>query len=100
MQTPLNACLSSPPCHRYSEHTQLQSRQRTVQEAIQSKLADLDQWISQYQAAFSNLEAAQLASLLQDISSPIDLGRIRMDKNHSPHDVLTNESFNISKPAW
>ncbi|XP_077940467.1 serine/threonine-protein kinase SMG1 isoform X6 [Gasterosteus aculeatus] len=59
---------------RYSEHTQLQSRQRTVQEAIQSKLADLDQWISQYQAAFSNLEAAQLASLLQDISSPIDLG--------------------------
>lgn len=60
--------------HRYSEHTQLQSRQRTVQEAIQSKLADLDQWISQYQAAFSNLEATQLASLLQDISSPIDLG--------------------------
>lgn len=65
---------SSPPHHRYSEHTQLQSRQRTVQEAIQSKLADLDQWISQYQAAFSNLEATQLASLLQDISSPIDLG--------------------------
>lgn len=61
-----------PP--RYSEHTQLQSRQRTVQEAIQSKLTDLDQWISQYQAAFSNLEATQLASLLQDISSPIDLG--------------------------
>ncbi|KAK1877563.1 Serine/threonine-protein kinase SMG1 [Dissostichus eleginoides] len=60
--------------HRYSEHTQLQSRQRTVQEAIQSKLSDLDQWISQYQAAFSNLEATQLASLLQDISSPIDLG--------------------------
>ncbi|KAM9843156.1 serine/threonine-protein kinase SMG1 [Aulostomus maculatus] len=59
---------------RYTEHTQLQSRQRTVQEAIQSKLADLDQWISQYQAAFSNLEATQLASLLQDISSPIDLG--------------------------
>ncbi|XP_076000329.1 serine/threonine-protein kinase SMG1 isoform X2 [Genypterus blacodes] len=59
---------------RYSEHTQLQSRQRTVQEAIQSKLADLDQWISQYQAAFSNLEATQLASLLQDISSSIDLG--------------------------
>ncbi|XP_008297822.1 serine/threonine-protein kinase SMG1 [Stegastes partitus] len=59
---------------RYSEHTQLQSRQRTVQEAIQSKLADLDQWISQYQAAFSSLEATQLASLLQDISSPIDLG--------------------------
>lgn len=45
-----------------------------MQDAIQSKLADLDQWISQYQAAFSNLEATQLASLLQDISSPIDLG--------------------------
>lgn len=59
---------------RYSEHTRLQSQQRTMQEAIQSKLADLDQWISQYQAAFSNLEAAQLATLLQDISCPIDLG--------------------------
>ncbi|XP_029946461.1 serine/threonine-protein kinase SMG1 isoform X1 [Salarias fasciatus] len=59
---------------RYSEHTQLQSRQRTVQDAIQSKLADLDQWISQYQAAFSSLEATQLGGLLQDISSPIDLG--------------------------
>ncbi|XP_056143769.1 serine/threonine-protein kinase SMG1 [Lampris incognitus] len=59
---------------RYSEHTQLQTRQRTVQEAIQAKLTDLDQWISQYQAAFSSLEATQLASLLQDISSPIDLG--------------------------
>ncbi|XP_074552097.1 serine/threonine-protein kinase SMG1 isoform X2 [Halichoeres trimaculatus] len=59
---------------RYSEHTQLQSQQLTVQEAIESKLADLDQWISQYQTAFSNLEATQLASLLQDISSPIDLG--------------------------
>ncbi|CAL8342926.1 unnamed protein product [Merluccius merluccius] len=59
---------------RYSEHTQLQSRQRTAQEAIQSKLTDLDQWISQYQAAFASLEATQLASLLQDISSPIDLG--------------------------
>uniref|UniRef100_A0A3Q4GZX5 SMG1 nonsense mediated mRNA decay associated PI3K related kinase n=1 Tax=Neolamprologus brichardi TaxID=32507 RepID=A0A3Q4GZX5_NEOBR len=58
----------------YSEHTQLQSRQRTVQEAIQGKLTELDQWISQYQAAFSSLEATQLASLLQDISSPIDLG--------------------------
>lgn len=45
-----------------------------MQEAIQSKLTDLDQWLSQYQAAFSNLEATQLASLLQDISSPIDLG--------------------------
>lgn len=66
---------SSHSFHRYSEHTQLQSRQRTVQEAIQSKLTDLDQWISQYQAAFSNLEATQLASLLQDISSPIDLGQ-------------------------
>ncbi|XP_072549574.1 serine/threonine-protein kinase SMG1 isoform X2 [Salminus brasiliensis] len=60
--------------HRYSEHTQLQSRQRTVQDAIQSKLSDLDQWISQYQAAFSSLEATQLASLLQEISSAIDLG--------------------------
>ncbi|KAK3520199.1 hypothetical protein QTP70_017920, partial [Hemibagrus guttatus] len=60
--------------HRYSEHTQLQSRQRTVQDAIQSKLSDLDQWISQYQAAFGSLEATQLASLLQEISSPIDLG--------------------------
>ncbi|XP_077590470.1 serine/threonine-protein kinase SMG1 [Stigmatopora nigra] len=59
---------------RYAEHTQLQSRQRTVQEAIRSKLADLDQWISQYQAAFSNLETTQLAALLQDISSTIDLG--------------------------
>ncbi|XP_047215191.1 serine/threonine-protein kinase SMG1-like [Girardinichthys multiradiatus] len=59
---------------RYSEHTQLQSQQRTVQEAIQAKLADLEQWISQYHAAFSSLEATQLASLLQDISSPIDLG--------------------------
>uniref|UniRef100_UPI0037E707FB serine/threonine-protein kinase SMG1 n=1 Tax=Semicossyphus pulcher TaxID=241346 RepID=UPI0037E707FB len=59
---------------RYSEHTQLQSRQLTVQEAVESKLTDLDQWISQYQAAFSNLEATQLASLLQDISSSIDLG--------------------------
>ncbi|XP_032443983.1 serine/threonine-protein kinase SMG1 isoform X1 [Xiphophorus hellerii] len=59
---------------RYSEHTQLQSQQRTVQEAIQAKLADLEQWISQYHAAFSSLEATQLASLLQDISTPIDLG--------------------------
>ncbi|XP_045069168.1 serine/threonine-protein kinase SMG1 [Coregonus clupeaformis] len=60
--------------HRYSEHTQLASRQRTVQELIQGKQGDLDQWMSQYQAAFSSLEATQLASLLQDISSPIDLG--------------------------
>ncbi|KAM3597338.1 uncharacterized protein V6R79_003264 [Siganus canaliculatus] len=59
---------------RYSEHTQLQSQQRTMREAIQGKLADLDHLISQYQAAFSNLEATQLASLMQDISSPIDLG--------------------------
>lgn len=59
---------------RYSDHKQLQSQQRTVQEAIRGKLADLDQWISQYQAAFSSLEAAQLASLVQDISGPIDLG--------------------------
>ncbi|XP_069036868.1 serine/threonine-protein kinase SMG1 isoform X1 [Lepisosteus oculatus] len=60
--------------HRYSEHTQLQSRQRAVQEAIQVKLSDFEQWISQYQAAFASLEATQLASLLQEISSPIDLG--------------------------
>lgn len=60
--------------HRYSEHTQLASRQRTVQELIQGKQGDLDQWMSQYQAAFSSLEATQLASLLQDISSHIDLG--------------------------
>uniref|UniRef100_A0A8C2H6P3 Serine/threonine-protein kinase SMG1 n=1 Tax=Cyprinus carpio TaxID=7962 RepID=A0A8C2H6P3_CYPCA len=60
--------------HRYSEHTQLQSRQRTVQDAIQGKLSDLDQCISQYHAAFASLEATQLASLLQEISSPIDLG--------------------------
>lgn len=46
-----------------------------MQEAIQGKLTELDQWISQYQAAFSSLEATQLASLLQDISSPIDLGQ-------------------------
>ncbi|KAF7200875.1 serine/threonine-protein kinase SMG1 isoform X2 [Nothobranchius furzeri] len=59
---------------RYSEHTRLQSQQRTVQEAIRAKLTDLEQWVSQYQAAFSSLEATQLASLLQDISSPIDLG--------------------------
>lgn len=59
---------------RYNDHTQLQSRQQTVLEAIQSKLGDLDQWISQYHAAFSNLEATQLASLLQDISSPVELG--------------------------
>ncbi|XP_067088604.1 serine/threonine-protein kinase SMG1 isoform X1 [Osmerus mordax] len=60
--------------HRSSEHTQLQCRQRTVQEAVQGKLQDLEQCISQYQAAFTSLEATQLASLLQDISSPIDLG--------------------------
>lgn len=45
-----------------------------MQDAIQGKLSDLDQWISQYQAAFASLEATQLASLLQEISSPIDLG--------------------------
>ncbi|XP_069762352.1 serine/threonine-protein kinase SMG1 isoform X4 [Narcine bancroftii] len=59
---------------RYSEHTQLQSQQLAVQEAIQVKLNDFEQWISQYQAAFSSLEATQLASLLQDISTPLDLG--------------------------
>ena len=51
------------------------SRQRTVQDAIQGKLSDLDQWISQYQAAFASLEATQLATLLQEISSQIDLGK-------------------------
>ncbi|MGH0130149.1 UNVERIFIED_CONTAM: hypothetical protein FKN15_041200 [Acipenser sinensis] len=60
--------------HRYSEHTQLQSRELAVQEAIQVKLSDFDQWISQYQTAFASLEATQLASLLQEISNPIDLG--------------------------
>ncbi|KAG2455286.1 SMG1 kinase, partial [Polypterus senegalus] len=60
--------------HRYSEHTQLQSRERTVQDAIQLKLSEFEQWISQYQAAFTSLEATQLAGLLQEISSPIDLG--------------------------
>ncbi|KAK6476140.1 serine/threonine-protein kinase SMG1-like isoform X1 [Huso huso] len=60
--------------HRYSEHTQLQSRELAVQEAIQLKLSDFDLWISQYQAAFASMEATQLASLLQEISSPIDLG--------------------------
>ncbi|XP_048465617.1 serine/threonine-protein kinase SMG1 [Rhincodon typus] len=59
---------------RYSEHTQLQSQQLAVQDAIQVKLNDFEQWIAQYQAAFSNLEATQLASLLQDISTPLELG--------------------------
>ncbi|XP_062915129.1 serine/threonine-protein kinase SMG1 isoform X2 [Mobula hypostoma] len=59
---------------RYSEHTQLQSQQLAVQDAIQVKLNDFEQWITQYQAAFSSLEATQLASLLQDISTPLDLG--------------------------
>lgn len=70
--------------HRYAEHNQLQSQQRTMQEAVQSKLTDLDQWISQYQTAFSNLEATHLASLLQDISSPIDLGKIFLVFNFFP----------------
>ncbi|XP_063170959.1 serine/threonine-protein kinase SMG1 [Candoia aspera] len=60
--------------HRYSEHTQLQSQQRAVQEAVQVKLNEFEQWISHYQAAFSNLEATQLASLLQEISTQMDLG--------------------------
>ncbi|KAK2533370.1 Smg1 [Columba guinea] len=60
--------------HRYSEHTQLQSQQRAVQEAIQVKLNEFEQWISHYQTAFSNLEATQLASLLQEISTQMDLG--------------------------
>lgn len=72
----LKLCIHLCVICRYSEHNQLQSQQRTVQEAIQAKLADLEQWISQYHAAFSSLEATQLASLLQDISSPIDLGKL------------------------
>ncbi|EMP31535.1 Serine/threonine-protein kinase SMG1, partial [Chelonia mydas] len=60
--------------HRYSEHTQLQSQQRAVQEAIQVKLNEFEQWITHYQAAFNNLEATQLASLLQEISTQMDLG--------------------------
>ncbi|KAF3818996.1 hypothetical protein GH733_012413 [Mirounga leonina] len=60
--------------HRYSEHTQLQTQQRAVQEAIQVKLNEFEQWITHYQAAFNNLEATQLASLLQEISSQMDLG--------------------------
>lgn len=50
-----------------------------MQEAIRGKLADMDQWISQYQAAFSSLEATQLASLLQEINGPIDLGKLVRD---------------------
>ncbi|XP_063286393.1 serine/threonine-protein kinase SMG1 isoform X2 [Pelobates fuscus] len=60
--------------HRYSEHTQLQTQQRAVQEAIQVKLNEFEQWITQYQAAFNSLEATQLAGLLQEISSQMDLG--------------------------
>lgn len=60
--------------HRYSEHTQLQTQQRAVQEAIQVKLNEFEQWITHYQAAFNNLEATQLASLLQEISTQMDLG--------------------------
>ncbi|XP_073447222.1 serine/threonine-protein kinase SMG1 isoform X3 [Aquarana catesbeiana] len=60
--------------HRYSEHTQLQTQQRAVQEAIQVKLNEFEQWITQYQTAFSNLEATKLAGLLQEISSQMDLG--------------------------
>ncbi|OCT64106.1 hypothetical protein XELAEV_18045208mg [Xenopus laevis] len=60
--------------HRFSEHTQLQTQQRAVQEAIQVKLNEFEQWITQYKTAFSNLEATQLAGLLQEISSPMDLG--------------------------
>lgn len=62
------------PSIRYSEHTQLQTQQRAVQEAIQVKLNEFEQWITHYQAAFSNLEATQLASLLQEISTQMDLG--------------------------
>ncbi|XP_075035849.1 serine/threonine-protein kinase SMG1 [Mixophyes fleayi] len=60
--------------HRYSEHTQLQTQQRAVQEAIQVKLNEFEQWITQYQAVFKNLEATKLAGLLQEISSQMDLG--------------------------
>ncbi|KAG9477052.1 hypothetical protein GDO78_002442 [Eleutherodactylus coqui] len=60
--------------HRYSEHTQLQTQQRAVQESIQVKLNEFEQWITQYQTAFSNLEATKLAGLLQEISSQMDLG--------------------------
>ncbi|XP_043946465.1 serine/threonine-protein kinase SMG1-like [Protopterus annectens] len=60
--------------HRYTEHTQLQSQQRAVQEAIQVKLNEFEQWINQYQTAFTSLEATQLTSLLQEISTPLDLG--------------------------
>lgn len=38
------------------------------------KLNEFEQWITHYQAAFNNLEATQLASLLQEISSQMDLG--------------------------
>lgn len=38
------------------------------------KLNEFEQWITHYQAAFSNLEATQLASLLQEISTQMDLG--------------------------
>lgn len=62
------------PLIRYSEHTQLQTQQRAVQEAIQVKLNEFEQWITHYQAAFNNLEATQLASLLQEISTQMDLG--------------------------
>lgn len=64
------------PSTRYSEHTQLQTQQRAVQEAIQVKLNEFEQWITHYQAAFSNLEATQLASLLQEISTQMDLGML------------------------
>lgn len=63
------------PSIRYSEHTQLQTQQRAVQEAIQVKLNEFEQWITHYQAAFNNLEATQLANLLQEISTQMDLGR-------------------------
>lgn len=38
------------------------------------KLNEFEQWITHYQAAFNNLEATQLASLLQEISTQMDLG--------------------------
>lgn len=103
--SPADRCDGAPDplfSSRYSDHKQLQSQQRTVQEAIRGKLADLDQWISQYQAAFSSLEAAQLASLVQDISGPIDLGNslrifiVFLDEHTTSTLDVTTFSFDFS----
>lgn len=40
------------------------------------KLNEFEQWITEYQTAFSNLEATKLAGLLQEISSQMDLGNL------------------------